>query len=248
MPLQAPEDIQGYYRDRDVVAQYLERRTSQPLNGALHRAQVRFLQQVVAERAPHRVVEIAPGPARLTAEVSVPDIGVACEFSEEMLAAARDRIGSTSGWHFVRADAFRIPMRDGIADLVFTLRFIRRFQPEDRERLYAEIHRALRPGGALVLDAQNRAVALPHRQSRGLDRYPVYDQLYDRTELTGELEVAGFRVVRLEGMIKHFALQRQLNRLRRLRLDRFSRVLIESLEHVPSRNPSSWMLLCEKQT
>ncbi|MBI4514422.1 MAG: class I SAM-dependent methyltransferase [Deltaproteobacteria bacterium] len=246
MPLAAPAEIQGYYRDREVVARYLERRTAQPLNGTLHAAQVRFLRRLIAERAPQRVLEIAPGPARLTAELPLPGLGLALEYSEGMLAAASDRITPTSHWRLARADAFHLPVRDGQADLVFTLRFIRRFQAADRQRVYAEIHRVLKPGGSLVLDAQNRAVALPHRLERGLEKYPVHDELYDRPQLEAELVAAGFRVRHLEGMIRHARLQRSLNRLRRVRLSAVARALIAVLEHVPSANPSTWMVLCEK--
>jgi ubiquinone/menaquinone biosynthesis C-methylase UbiE len=243
MPLQQPDEIRGYYQDREVVARYLERRTAQPLNGALHHAQVRVLRRVMAERAPQRVLEIAPGPGRLTAEVTVPGLGIAIEFSDGMLRSARERV---ERWQFVRGDAFQLPLPDETIDLVFTIRFIRRFQRPDRQRLYAEIRRVLRAGGALVMDAQNRAVALPHRLERGLDRYPVYDELYDRPQLESELASAGFRVWQVEGMIRHARVQRSLNRLRRFRLSGLARALIDALEHVPSSNPSTWMVLCEK--
>ena len=245
MTRQAPAEIQAYYRDHDVVAHYLARRTTQPLNGTLHAAQVRFLRRVVAERRPRRVVEIAPGPARLTAEVHLGGTGVAVEFSEGMLAAAVARIGEGSSWQLVRGDAFRLPIAAHRADLVYALRFVRRFQLQERQQLYAEMRRILRPGGALVLDAQSRAVALPHRQAKGLDRYPVYDALYSRNELVSELTAAGFRVRRMAGIIKHFNVQKRLNRLRRLGLHGLARGLIQALDVVPSRSPSTWMVLSE---
>lgn len=244
MSLQKPAEIQAYYRDGEVVARYLERRTAQPLNGTLHDAQVRFLRQVVAERAPQRVVEIAPGPARLTSELSIPGVGLAVEFSDGMLAIARQRVADTR-WRFVRGDAFHLPVTDGCADLVYAFRFVRRFQPAQRQQLYAGIRRILRPGGALVLDAQNRAIALPHREAKGLDRYPVYDALYDRDELVAELGSAGFRVTRVASVMKHFRIQQQLNRLRLVGLDALARGLIRALEMIPSNNPSTWIVLSE---
>jgi ubiquinone/menaquinone biosynthesis C-methylase UbiE len=247
MPLAQPDEIRDYYRDRDVVARYLERRTGQPLNGALHHAQVRLLQELIATRAPRCVVEIAPGPGRLTAELALPALGLACEFSEGMLAAAHERVSPHAGWRFARADAFQLPVRTATADLAFTLRFIRRFQLAERQRLYAEIHRILRPGGLLVLDAQNRAVALPHRQQRGLERYPVHDELYDQAQLESELTAAGFRVARVAGMIRHARVQRSLNRLRRFHLASLARVLIDAVEMVPGANPSTWLVVCERE-
>jgi ubiquinone/menaquinone biosynthesis C-methylase UbiE len=245
-PRQRPAEIQAYYRDPAVVAEYISRRTAQPLNGMLHRQQVRFLNQVLGERRPQRVLEVAPGPARLTAELAHRGRGIAIDGSAEMLAVARDRLRDSQGnWLVVRGDAFSLPVADGSVDLAFAIRFVRRFAPDVRRRLYAEIRRTLAPSGALVIDAQNRAVSLPHRQRKGLERYPVFDALYDRDELIGEIETAGFRVRRLEGFVRHFAVQSRLNQLRRHGLAAVARGMIGLLERVPSRAPSTWMLLAE---
>ncbi len=244
--LDEADELQQYYRDEGVVDDYLRRRTAQPLNGLLHRAQVRFLNQVVRARSPARVLEIAPGPARLTAELDFRGHGIAIDTSPAMLARARDRLRAHGrDWSLLRANAFALPVAGHSVDLAFTLRFIRHFQLADRQRLYAQIRRVLVPGGVFVLDALNRAVSLPHRLQKGLDRYPIFDVLYDPPELVGELEAAGFRVLHLEGMIKHFAVQRRLNRLRRLGLAGVARMLVAALERVPSTAPSTWMVLCE---
>ena len=245
-PRRRPDEIQAYYRDPAVVGAYIERRTAQPLNGILHRCQVRFLNCVLGERRPRRVLEVAPGPARLTAELEGVGQGVAVDGSAEMLALARERLGDGRGpWLVVRGDAFALPVADGSVDLAFAIRFVRRFAPDVRRQLYAEIRRTLSPRGALIVDAQNRAVSLPHRQRKGLERYPVFDALYDRDELIDEIEAAGFRVVRLEGMIRHFGVQSRLNRLRRHGLDAFARGMIGLVERVPGRAPSTWMVLAE---
>jgi hypothetical protein len=86
---------------------------------------------------------------------------------------------------------------------------------------------------------------LPHRQRKGLDTYRIYDVLYDRDELLAELESAGFRIARITGMINHFRVQQSLNRLRRVGLASIASSLIGAVEHLPTRNPSTWMLLNE---
>lgn len=248
-PLDRSEELQAFYQDRDVVGSYLKRRTAQPLNGVLHRGQVAFLNHVLAERHPARVLEIAPGPARLTAELAFSGRGVAVDASPQMLAVARDRLRGRPGeWLIARGDAFALPLADRAVDLVYTTRFVRHFQRDDRARLYAQIRRVLRPGGAFVMDAQNRAVSLPHRQRRGLERYPIYDVLYELPELIDELESEQFRVTRVEGLVKHFALQSRLNRLRRLRLSGLAGALVRALELLPGREPSTWMVLSEVRT
>jgi len=245
-PLDRPDDLRAYYREREVVDQYLRRRTAQPLNGYLHAVQVGFLNEVVRQRAPESVLEIAPGPARLTAELDFGGRGVAVDSSPAMLAAARRRLREHGrDWLLLRGDAFTLPFADASFEFVYTLKFIRHFQCDDRTRLYAEIRRILRPGGAFALDAQNRSVSLPHRQRKGLHHYPIYDMLYEESELRSELAGAGFRVCRMQGILGHFAFQVRLNRLRRVGLGGLARRLIELVEYAPGYRPSTWMILSE---
>ncbi len=242
-PIDQPAELKEYYQDTEVVADYIRKRTAQPLNGAMHVRQVQFLDEVIAARAPRAVLELAPGPARLTAEIRPVPFGIAADFSPGMLQTARRRTEQAGRrWSFMRADAFSLPLRDAQLDLAFTLRFVRHFAAADRHRLYQEIRRVLRPGGALVIDAQNRLV-------RGRDhvtRHAVFDELYTADELRQELEREGFRVLRMEGIIRHHALQRSLNRLRALGLGAVARQMIDAVERLPSANPSTWMVLSER--
>jgi len=245
-PLDRSDELQAFYQDGHVVGSYLKRRTAQPLNGVLHRGQVAFLNRVLAEHRPARVLEIAPGPARLTAELAFNGHGVAVDASPQMLAVARDRLRESAGdWLVARGDAFVLPVADHSIDLVYTTKFVRHFQRQDRTRLYEQIRRVLRPRGLFVMDAQNRAVSLPHRQRKGLECYPIYDVLYALPELIDELESERFRVSRVEGLVKHFAVQSRLNRLRRVRLSALATALVRALELLPSREPSTWMVLSE---
>jgi SAM-dependent methyltransferase len=244
-PIRTTEGLKQFYDDPAIVGSYLARRTAQPLNSVLHERQVAFLSRVVADLAPARVLELAPGPGRLTAEVARVPFGVAMDFSPRMLEEARRAVldAGRDTWSFARGDGFRLPFATAAFDLAFSVRFVRRFEPPRREALYAELRRVLAPGGHLVLDAQNRLVAGPHRAGR--DGYRVYDELWLRDELVSELERAGFRVRHLEGIMRRFEWQWRLNRLRRLGLAAPARVLIRALEHGPDRNPSTWMVLCQ---
>jgi SAM-dependent methyltransferase len=245
-PLEQPAELRAYYRDDGVVRSYLRRRTAQPLNGYLHAQQVCFLNQVLRQREPRRVLELAPGPARLTAEMEFRGCGVAIDASPEMLSVARQRLREAGrNWSVMCGDGFSLPLAPGSVDMVVAVRFLRRFRPLDRARLYDQVRRVLDPNGVLVLDAQNRAVCLPHRQSVGLQRYPVFDQLYDQADLVGELEESGFVVRRIEGMVRHFNMQRRVNRLRRFGMAPLARRLIGWAEALPGGVPSTWMVLCE---
>jgi ubiquinone/menaquinone biosynthesis C-methylase UbiE len=247
-PIDQRPELERYYQDQDVVDAYMDRRTGQPLNGVLHRSQVRFLNRVLATRQPRAVLEIACGPGRLTAEINGVQLGVAVDASPAMLETAKRRLnGTSSRWSFLRTDAFVLPFRSESFDAVYTLRFIRHFQLVDRERLYREIRRVLRPQGIFMVDVLNREVSLPHRIKRGIDRYHIYDALYRLDELEAELRIAGFRTLVAEGMLRHFALQRRFNRLRRMRMAPLARLLISSLERIPGNRPSTWMVVCERR-
>jgi ubiquinone/menaquinone biosynthesis C-methylase UbiE len=247
-PIDRPDELKSYYQKHSVVDAYMRRRTAQPLNGLLHRRQVEFLNAMVASRTPRGVLEIACGPGRLTTAIHGVPFGVAVDASQPMLETARRRLnGDADGWSFLRSDAFVLPFCSRSFELVYTLRFVRHFQLADRQRLYDEVRRVLRPGGAFVVDALNRDVSYPSRLKQGLEKYEIYDVLYSRAELVDELEGAGFRVVAVEGMLKHFRWQQRLNRLR-FRLGGVARVLINSLEQVPGNSPSTWMVLCETPT
>ena len=241
-PIRDKAGLQEFYDDPRVVDTYLERK-AQPLGAVLHARQVAFLNRVIDQLRPGRLLEVAPGPARLSAELRPVPLAVGMDFSPRMLAEARRRTRTERGpgWRFVRGDGFALPFRSATFDFAFSVRFVRRFEPGPRQRLYAELRRVLRPGGHLVLDAQNRLVAGPHREGR--QDYPVYDELWRRDELVAELEGAGFAVEHLEGIMRRFAWQWRLHRLRRFRLGGPARLLIRALEWTPDRTPSTWMAL-----
>jgi ubiquinone/menaquinone biosynthesis C-methylase UbiE len=246
-PIDQRADLERYYRDRAVIGTYMQRRTAEPLNGVLHRRQVRFLNQVLAAAGLHAVLEIACGPGRLTAEIRRVQLGAAVDTSFGMLKAAVQRLdGEASCWSFLRTDAFALPFRSEVFDAVYTLRFVRHFQLDDRQRLYDEVRRVLRPNGLFIIDALNRDVSHPYRVRRGLEHYKIYDVLYRQGEVEGELRAAGFRVAKMEGILRHASVQRPLNRLRLLGMDRLAKVLISAVEHFPSRQPSTWMVVGQK--
>src|SRR5262249_37847192 len=162
-PIRSKGGLQEFYDDPHVVETYLQRK-AQPLGAVLHARQVAFLNDLIGRLRPGRVLEVAPGPARLSAELRPVPLAIGMDFSPRMLAEARRRTQARGlAWRFVRGDGFALPFATATFDLVLSARFVRRFEPAPRARLYAEIRRVLRPGGHLVLDAQNRRVAEPHR-------------------------------------------------------------------------------------
>ncbi|WP_190078945.1 class I SAM-dependent methyltransferase [Streptomyces longisporoflavus] len=74
------------------------------------------------------------------------------DFSAGMLARARDSVGPREGGpavEWVRADARALPFADSF-DLAVSFGAFGHFLPAERPRLFAEVHRALRPGGVFA--------------------------------------------------------------------------------------------------
>ena len=128
--------LQQFYDDPNVVGTYLRRKES-PIGAVLHARQVAFLNRVIGTLKPQRLLEIAPGPARLSAELDPVPLAVGMDFSPNMLAEARRRTRAAGrpAWQFVRGDGFRLPFATGSVDFVFSIRFVRRFERDGRTNL-----------------------------------------------------------------------------------------------------------------
>jgi SAM-dependent methyltransferase len=145
---------------------------------------------------------------------------------------------------WVRGNGFQLPVGPHF-DLAYTFRFVRHFHRADRERLYAELRRALRPGGWLVLDAVNRRISEPLRQAHP-EEYPVYDQLYHPAELLEELAQAGFGEITLEPVQKRWTLQSRCQTLLGPRMGWLNRFVIRALERLPARDGLEWIVTCRR--
>src|SRR5262249_33807232 len=124
---------------------------------AVHERQVSLLQHVVARRPMRKLLEIAPGPARLTVYTAATEAAYGVEYSAAMLRLAKARVAEYggAGWQFVRGDAFHLPLGEATFDFVLCCKLIRHFARADRLTLLAEIRRVLQPRGQLLLDVVN---------------------------------------------------------------------------------------------
>ena len=219
-PRQQPAEIQAYYRDPAVVGAYIARRTAQPFNGFLHASQVAFINRALRERHPQ-------SRAGDRARAGAPDRRASTRCRWHRRRRQRRDAGAGARGVCARAiaraaccratrSACRSPSRS--FDFVCILKLrppfpdrrphapVRRDSPRPRARRRAGDRRA----------ESRRQPAAP--SGKGVDRYRIYDALYDAPELVHELESAGFTVCRMGGIARHFGMQRQLNRLRRLGL------------------------------
>jgi ubiquinone/menaquinone biosynthesis C-methylase UbiE len=235
-------EIKRFYESSAVAERYVSERFTSELNRMLHLRQVAAVQRTIGRCQPATALEIATGPGRLTRDVRASGLLVCLEYNNAMVAEGRSAVRTPSAW--VRGDAFHLPFSPPF-DLVYSFRFIRHFRRADRERIYAEIRRVLRPGGCFLLDAVNARVSGPSRAKRP-DLFPVYDKLYERSELFEELTGAGFLPVSARAVYKFKRCQHLSQVLVGPRANWLNRLLINFLEALPSRNGEEWIVECRR--
>ena len=243
MPRHTESDIQESYQGTQVAEAYVCQRFESELMALLHERQVAAVNSVMTRYSPARTLEIAPGPGRVTRDVVPAGELICLEFNEGMIEEGRAACGNDTIWQ--QGNAFELPFRAEF-DFAYSFRFVRHFRREDRDRLYAEVHRALRDGGMFIMDAVNGIVAGPVRDAHP-DGYPIYDKLYEsEAKLRDELRQAGFEVVGLQAVQRWFPLQWRAQILLGPRSRWLCRTVIRTLERLRGGPPLEWIVTCRR--
>ena len=240
-------EIKEFYEAKAVAEEYIRTRFTRPLGKVQHTRQVQYLNEVIQKRGVQDVLEIACGPARLTAEVKGFESGYAVDNSKEMLKIAEERVDSDSNWTFYKQDAFDLDLGRRF-DLAYSFRFIRHFEKVERGEIYRQIRKVLKDDGLLIFDAvcyRFPGFSVSHKTN---GKPKIYDKIYrDEQELSAELEQSGFSLIEAEGCIKHFYVQAFLSRASRyLNLETQGFKAIEFLERFDTIRPAEWIVLCKK--
>jgi ubiquinone/menaquinone biosynthesis C-methylase UbiE len=245
--IQGSGGIRDAYRRESVVETYVQDRFTQPLGAVLHMRQSAALVRLIEREQPKYVLEIAPGPARLTTDVArvFTGNGVLLDASMPMLLAGRGRLGPLSRWHMVQGDAFALPFRRQF-DLVYSFRLIRHFDAAGRANLYAQIARVLRPGGLLVFDVVNEVASAPLRARAAPGEYQHFDALLQREPLKQELTRAGLDLVTLEGVHHAYSALSKVQVLVAPRAPRLATRLIAALDRLAIGEPLEWITVCRR--
>jgi SAM-dependent methyltransferase len=238
-PLARPDEIRHAYSRTDTAEAYIEERFRSAWGAVLHSAQTGLVNDVIRRYGVRTVLEIAPGPARLSADVSGFERGYLCEYNDSMISVARRRLPKDSRWTIVRGDGFHVPFQPGRFDLAYTFRFIRHSELPERTALYRQIRDALAPRGLFIFDAVN----VRWRRAGDL---PIHDALYSREELLQELRDHGFTPLSLTDVIKHLPLQHKIQILIGPRSRSLANLLIRGLERIPGSSPLEWVVVCQR--
>ena len=238
--------IREAYRDETVARDYIDERFREPLGALLHARQVGMLQEVLRAQRPARVLELAPGPARVTRDLAS-DLGplaVLVDASAQMLAQAQARLSGVRSCRVVQGDAFQLPLGAAF-DLAYSLRLIRHFELHDRQRLYRELARVLKPSGLLVFDAINERVAGPIRDRAEPGAHRHYDALLRPEQLRAELDHCGFELVELRGVQHRYEWLSRMQTLVAPRSRTLARMAMEVLDRTGGE-PLEWLVVCRR--
>lgn len=238
----------GHYGDKKNATSYIKTRFEHPLGQVLHNRQVSFVNLVIKEYKVRDLLEIAPGPARISVDIKGFEKGLMVDSSENMLDLAKRRLSKGSNfnkWSFQQANIFNFKS-NRLFDLVYTFRFIRHLDKEKRYRIYLLINSVLKDKGLLIFDAVNYDISFPLRQQNP-NAYNIYDKLYNKNELINELGKNGFRVIKLRSVQCQFQLQYFLNKFRKFKISPIVKLVINLLENDNAENPLEWVVLCQKK-
>ena len=246
MKISNKEELEEYYENEQIAQNYWNERFKKPIYLFEHQQQVREINTWILKKKCPKILEVACGPARLTNDLSVTK-GIVVDNSGAMLKIAREKMPDTD-WKFIRGDAFRLPFEENSFDILICFRFIRHFEKDNRDLLYKEFSRVLKPGGVLIFDAVNKTINSVVRKIVGEHKYAVYDKLYLHKELINEPGKENFDVLKTSPILKHFFIEIAISKLASsLNIMGTGIKLMGLLEKLPGNLPLEWVVVCQKR-
>jgi ubiquinone/menaquinone biosynthesis C-methylase UbiE len=212
----------GATTDFDELARRYDAWYARPIGTWADRYETAAVFRLLAPAPGERVLDLGVGTGRYAASVARTGAWVVgVDGAAGMLAVARSRT-DVDTVVLVRADAARLPFRDGAFDAVLAVTSL--CFTADPGRVLTEAARVLRPGGRLVLGELNRwSLWALLRRVEGLFRPTTYRPAHFRgiRELRALLVTAGLVPVRWEGLLHlppldHAGFLRALDPLERL--------------------------------
>lgn len=100
------------------------------------------------------LVELGAGAGRNTPRYTGFERIVLLDYSRSQLEQAQARLGPSTRYVFVAADAYRLPFVDGLFDAATMIRVLHHMA--DAPRILAEVHRVLRRDGTFILEYANK--------------------------------------------------------------------------------------------
>jgi SAM-dependent methyltransferase len=182
----------------------------------------------------------------LTVHLPRVDYGCAVEQSPAMLRVAEERLAaySRTDWVLQQGDAFDLPFQAGEFDAAMAFKLVRHFDRADRLRLLANLRRAVRPGGHVILDVANDAAYRWLHAKWGVTKSWIDDYWFRPDSLRSEMREAGLADIVLWPVQPWIWAQYYCW----CHLPRVSpaaaRAAGRALEHCPWGEPLEWIAVC----
>jgi SAM-dependent methyltransferase len=235
------------YQQDALATDYISSRyENDPFGRATHEHQVRRLRRILSGLRAKRVLEVAPGPARLTVHLPRVEEGVGVEQSPAMIRVARERLRQfgRDDWRVQQGDAFDLPFRSREFDVAMSFKLLRHFDHAHRGRLMDNMRKAVRPGGHILLDVANATAYRWLHRKWGVEKGWIDDYWFTADEFRAEAREAGFVAVDLHPIQPAIGAQYYCwsHLWRHWRAP--ARALGRALEYWPGGEPLEWIAVC----
>ena len=235
------DELRGYYRQKDVAGKYLDKKVGHIVGLYRHQTQVHILRKIIEDYKIKKLLEIAPGPGRLTSEVKV-EKGLAVDSSAEMLNIAQERVGSEN-WDFTVGDAMNLQTGQKF-DMAMSFRFIWHLSYEQRLTCYHSIRSNVSSNGLVVFDTMfHRPLYMGKLRPANMGQVKLFTYK-NRKELLAELEEAELELIEIHPYFNHTNIQHIIGRIGCLLGRSFALALIKKIDKVKPMFPQESIVVC----
>ncbi len=132
-------EIQRVYQDKTAAQEYIDERFASELNLLLHDRQVAAVKTVTGRLGSGRILELAPGPGRVTRDVQQGGTLVCLDFNEAMIQIGREACKQKRQFGFVAMDLIFLSAKHLILSTVsgssdtFVGRIVSAYMPRSNE-------------------------------------------------------------------------------------------------------------------
>jgi ubiquinone/menaquinone biosynthesis C-methylase UbiE len=222
------------FQEAGFAESYESRRYADLIWPFYHSIQMGFLNDIILQRKPPNLLEVAVGSARIARNLREVNNAVGIDLTLEMVRLARTKLEQTR-WNLLVGNAFHLPFHQASFDSAICIGLLKHFPPLDRKRLYRELCTVLKPGGLLIIDARNRRFMDQNfAKKKNLKSY--YHE-----ELANELEQNGFEKVTFRGILYSTSVLRFLRPLN-LVYQKYLRPRSRQLNETEQKSPERFLL------